>query len=60
MRLRGLFRSVRPKAQDCRTRFSSVPAKDHWLILGWGDKTLLLVDELQHSSIRQWRALVVS
>eukprot|EP00913_Durusdinium_trenchii_P033259 g31136.t1 len=32
--------------EDCRMRFSSVPAHGHWLILGWGDKTLLLVDEL--------------
>ncbi|CAE7843573.1 unnamed protein product, partial [Symbiodinium microadriaticum] len=37
---------IREVLDDCRTRFSSVPAKDHWLILGWGDKTLLLVDEL--------------
>jgi len=29
-----------------RTQFSSVRAQGHWLILGWGDKTLLLIDEL--------------
>ena len=33
-------------AQDLRTQFSSVRAQGHWLILGWGDKTLLLIDEL--------------
>lgn len=37
---------IREVLDDCRMRFSSVPAHGHWLILGWGDKTLLLVDEL--------------
>jgi len=37
---------IREVLDDCRLRYSSVPARDHWLILGWGDKTLLLVDEL--------------
>ena len=47
----GILRPFRKKthtqvAQDLRTRFSSVRAQGHWLILGWGDKTLLLIDEL--------------
>ncbi|CAJ1435116.1 unnamed protein product [Effrenium voratum] len=37
---------IREVLDDCRLRYSSVPAQGHWLILGWGDKTLLLVDEL--------------
>jgi len=37
---------IRDFLNDLRTQFSSVRAQGHWLILGWGDKTLLLIDEL--------------
>eukprot|EP00435_Cladocopium_sp_Y103_P022778 s1799_g5.t1 len=37
---------LRDFLNDMRMRFSSVRASNHWLILGWGDKTLLLIDEL--------------